>query len=154
VAAAEPTSWGQGNNVNKLPGTDRKDHPRAEAKKLGTAAIHVTTTDDRPVAPNGSPRRCKFADVLGCPGQHPPWRCGAFGSIKPEERVKIIKDNKLCSFCLLHDEAEACRVKVDKSKPACGAPECGGQHAPWLHELLKNTIRKEGQINVVQGEDD
>jgi hypothetical protein len=35
------------------------------------------------------------------PGLHPPWRCGAFERKKPEERAKIIKDNKLCSFCLL-----------------------------------------------------
>jgi hypothetical protein len=59
----------------------------------------------------------------------------------------------MCSFCLLHDEAEACRAKVSRSKPACGAPECGGQHALWLHELLKDIAGQEGQVNMVQGGD-
>ncbi len=125
VAAAEPASWGQGSSLNRLPRTDRKDHPgRAEAKKLATAAIHVATTSDKPVASSGDHRRCKFADVLGCPGQHAPWQCGAFGSIRPEERARIIEDNKLCSFCLLNDKSKECRDKVNKSKPACDAPEC------------------------------
>jgi hypothetical protein len=34
----------------------------------------------------------------------------------------------------------------------CNAPECGGQHAIWLHELLKDTPGKEGQVHMVQGE--
>jgi hypothetical protein len=73
-------------------------------------------------------------------------------SIKSKEWAKIIEDNKLCSFCLFHDRAEACRTKVNKSKPACNVPESGGQHAVWLHELLKDTSGKEGQVHMVQGE--
>jgi hypothetical protein len=113
----------------------------------------VATTDSKPPVPGGDPKRCKFANVLGCSGLHPSWRCGAFGSIRPEERARIIKDNRMCSFCLLHGEAEACRAKANKSKPACDAPECGGQHALWLHELLKGTAGQEGQVNMVQGGD-
>jgi hypothetical protein len=154
VAAAEPAGWGQGGNVSRPLGTDRRDHPgRAEAKKPATAAIHMATTDSKLPAPGGDPKRCKFADVLGCPGLHPPWRCGAFGSIRPEERARIIKDNSMCSFCLLHGEAEACRAKANKSKPACDAPEFGGQHTLWLHELLKGMAGQEGQVNMVQGGD-
>jgi hypothetical protein len=152
VAAAEPASWGQGGSMNRLPGTDKKDHlGRAEAKKLATAAIHVTTTDKKPATPSGDHRRCKFADVLGCPGQHAPWRCRAFGSIRLEQRARIIEDNKLCSFCLLHDRAEACRIKANKSKPACLLLECGDGQALWLHKLLKDTMGKESKVNVVQG---
>ncbi len=102
VVAAKPAGWGQGGSRAGPPGPDRKGQSeREEAKKLSTAAIHVATTDEKPIMSGGEPRRCKFADVLGCPGQHAPWQCGAFGSIRPEERVKIIEDNKLCSFCLL-----------------------------------------------------
>jgi hypothetical protein len=90
--------------------------------------------------------------VLGCPRQHAPWGCGAFGSIRAEERARIIEDNRLCAFCLLHDRAEACRTKTNKSKPACDVPECKGRHAIWLHELLKDISGKEGQVHVVQGE--
>jgi hypothetical protein len=123
-----------------------------EAKKLLTAVIHVATTEDKPPQPGGEAKRCTFADVLGCPGQHASWRCGAFGSIRAEERARITEDNRLCAFCLLHDRAEACRTKTNKSKPACGVPECEGRHAIWLHELLMDISGKKGQVHVVQGE--
>jgi hypothetical protein len=149
VAAAEPTGWNIGNSGTKSQGADKKGS--AEAKKLSTAAIHVATAEEKPPQVGAEGRRCTFADVLGCPGQHAPWRCGAFGSIRAEERAKIIEDNRLCAFCLLHDRAEACRTKGNKSKPACGVPECEGRHAIWLHELLKDIYGKEGQVHVLQG---
>jgi hypothetical protein len=31
-------------------------------------------------------------------------------------------------------------------------PECEGRHAIWLHELLKDIYRKEGQVHLLQGE--
>jgi hypothetical protein len=34
-----------------------------------------------------------------------------------------------------------------------GAPKYGGQHALWLHELLKGKAGQEGQVNIVQGGD-
>jgi hypothetical protein len=70
---------------------------------------------------------------------------------KARERARITRDNRMCSFCLLHDEAEVSRTKVNKSKPACGTPECRGQHALWLHELLKDMVGQEGKVNMVQG---
>ncbi len=128
-AAAEPTGWSQGSISVRPLGTEKKDSQvRAEAKKLATAAIHVATTEERLTLFGGPPRKCKFAEILDCTGLHPPWQCGAFESKKPEERAKIIKDNKLCSFCLLHDGTEMCYAKVNKTKPACEVPECGGQH--------------------------
>jgi hypothetical protein len=66
-----------------------------EAKKLATAAIHVTTAAERPAPSRQPPKKCKFAEALKCAGLNPPWRCGAFGDKKPEERAKIIKDSKL-----------------------------------------------------------
>jgi hypothetical protein len=74
VAAAEPTGWGQGGSGSRPLGTDKNDQSGwAEAKKLATAVINVTTTENKPAEPDSNPRRCKFADVLGCPGQHAPW---------------------------------------------------------------------------------
>jgi hypothetical protein len=89
--------------------------------------------------------------VLGCSGQHAQWLCGAFGSIKAEEQAKIIEDNKLCSFGLLHDRAEACRTKVNKFKPAYNVPECGGQHAIWLHKLFKDTSVRRAKFTWSRG---
>jgi hypothetical protein len=71
---------------------------------------------------------------------NPPWRCWRFGSKRAEKRAKIIEDNRLCAFCLLHDRAMACRAKENKDRPACGIPECEGRHAMQLHELLKGTV--------------
>jgi hypothetical protein len=151
VAAAEPAWWSLGGSGTRPQGPDKKG--QAEVKKLSTAAIHVATTEDKPPPqPSGKAKRCTFADVLGCPGQHALWRCGAFGSIRAEERARIIEDNRLCAFCLLHDRAEAFRTKTNKSKPACCVPECKGRHAIWLHDLLKDISGKEGQVHVVHGE--
>jgi hypothetical protein len=97
-----------------------------------------------------------FAEVAGCTGSHPPWLCKAFGDKAPEERIKIITDNKLCPFCLLHNADEICFSKINKSKPVCEEPSCKGQHIKWLHEMLKEipckSKEKEGKVNVVQRE--
>jgi hypothetical protein len=135
VAAAEPAEWSTGSH-----GTDRRARhgPVEAAKKLSHAAIHVTAVEEKPPQAGGSGNRCMFADVLGCPRQHAPWKCGAFGNIRAEERARIIEDNRLCPFCLLHDRAVVCRMRENRTKPACGVPECEGRHAVWLHELLQD----------------
>jgi hypothetical protein len=55
----------------------------------------------------------------------------------PEERSKIIMDNKLCPFCLLHSSLEVCYSKTYRMKPICTEPQCKEQHMKWLHEVLK-----------------
>ncbi len=75
------------------------------------ATIHVAAAERKPPQAGGSGRRCIFADVLRCSGQHPPWKYEPFGNIRAEERAKIIEDNRLWAFCLLHDRAVACRAK-------------------------------------------
>jgi hypothetical protein len=74
--------------------------------------------------------------------------------MRPGERAKVIKDNWLCPFCLLHDETKVCQAKANKSKLACDVPECGRQHVLCLHELLKDMVGREGKVNVVKGGDD
>jgi hypothetical protein len=151
VAAAEPAGWNVGSSGTGTHGADRRG-PAEATKKLSHAAIHVAAMEEKPPQPGGGSKRCTFVDVLGCPGQHAPWRCGAFGSIRAEERARIIEENRLWAFCLLHDRAVACRTRENRSKPACGVPECEGRHAIWLHELLKDIYGKEGQVHLLQGE--
>jgi hypothetical protein len=151
VAAAEPAGWNVGSSGTGTHGADRRG-PAEAAKKLSHAAIHVAALKEKPPQAGGGGKRCTFADVLGCPGQHAPWRCGAFESIRAEERARIIEDNRLCTFCLLHDRAVACRTRENRSKPACGVPECEGRHAIWLHELLKDIYGNKGQVHLLQGE--
>jgi hypothetical protein len=92
-----------------------------------------------------------FKDVMGCPGTHPPWHCKVFGKLPAKEREKIIKDNRLCPFCLLHDKDKPCGAK---QKPvACTASNCKGRHIQKLHDFLKDVFREESQVQVVHGDD-
>jgi hypothetical protein len=87
----------------------------------------------------------------------PPWLCRAFGYKAPEQRRRIIRDKKLCLFCLLNDADEVCFSKINKTRPICEVPGCKGKHIKWLHEMLKEVPREdeknEGRVNVVQGEE-
>ncbi len=97
-----------------------------------------------------------FADVAGCAGSHPPWLCRAFGDKVPEERGKIIRDNRLCLFCLLPDVDEVCYSKVNKTKLICEEAGCKEQHIKWLHEMLKeipsDSGKAEGRVKWSRGE--
>jgi hypothetical protein len=102
-------------------------------------------------APKGWDRvllKCKFAELTGCNGSYPPWRCKAFGDRAPEERSKIIKDNKLCLFCLLHSSEEISHSKTYKTKLVCPEPECKEQHIKWLHDVLKELPCLKGEKNA------
>ncbi len=150
MVAAEPTGWSVGSSGAGTHGTDRRG-PAEATKKLPHATINVAAAEGKPPQAEAGGRRCIFVDVLmRCSGLHPPWKCGAFGNIQAEEKAKIIEENRLCAFCLLHDRAVACRAKEKKTKPACGVAECEGRHAIWLHELLKD-IYGEKRVHLVQG---
>ncbi len=63
----------------------------------------------------------------------------------------MIKDNRLCPFCLLHDEDKPCGAKW---KPvACTASNCKGRHIQKLHDFLKDVFQEENQVHVVHGDD-
>ncbi len=66
--------------------------------------------------------------------------CKAFKDIVSEERERVIRDNKMCSFCPLHKMGEICYTKVNKAKPICYMPKCKGRHILWIHDILKGTL--------------
>jgi hypothetical protein len=125
----------------------------AEAKKLAKASVHVTGIDGKRHRQGDSGRRCIFADVMGCQGTHHPWHCRVFGKMQAKEREKIIEDNQLCPFCLLHDKAKTCGAKQRPVNPACHVPNCKGRHIQKLHELLKDMFKEENQVHLVHGDD-
>jgi hypothetical protein len=90
---------------------------------------------------------------MGCTGTHPPWFCRAFGKLLAKEREKLIVDNRLCPFCLLHDKDKPCGAKQKPASKACTASGCKGRHAQKLHEFLKDIFREEGQVHVLQEDD-
>jgi hypothetical protein len=66
---------------------------------------------------------------------------------------KLITDNRLCPFCLLHDKDKQCGAKQKPASVACTASGCKGRHAQKLHDLLKDIFREEGQVHVLQEDD-
>jgi hypothetical protein len=129
---------------------------RKEATKLGkpgAAAVHVTEAEGRRPRQSDKGRVCIFKGVMGCPGTHPPWFCRSFGKLPAKEREKLIVDNKLSRFCLLHDKDKPCGAKQKPASVACTAPGCRGRHAQRLHDLLKDILREEGQVHVLQEDD-
>jgi hypothetical protein len=76
-----------------------------------------------------------------------------FGKLPAKEREKLIVDNKLCPFCLLHDKDQTCGAKQKPASVACTTPGCKGRHAQKLHELLKDILREEGRVHVLQEDD-
>ncbi len=97
---------------------------------------------------------CVFKGVMGCTGTHPPWLCKAFGKLPEKEREKLIVDNKLCLFCLLHDKDKLCGAKQRTVSVACMASGCKGRHAQKLHDFLKDVFREEGRVHVLQEDDE
>jgi hypothetical protein len=82
---------------------------------------------------------------------HPPWLCKVFGKLPAGEREKLIKDNRLCPFCLLHNKDKPCGAK--QRPVACTASSCKGRHIQKLHDFLKDVFREENQVHVVHGDD-
>ncbi len=125
----------------------------SKPNKAGAAAIHVTEAVGQRAEHGEGKRACIFKEVMGCAGTHPPWFCRAFGRLPAKEREKLIVDNKLCPFCLLHDKEKPCGAKQKPISVACVVPGCKGRHAQKLHEALKDILREEGRVHVLQEDD-
>ncbi len=134
VEAAEPPSWGSGGGKS-APQEGEKKGGAAEAKKPTRAAVHVTGLDGKRQRQGDSGRTCMFKDVMGCQGTHPPWHCKVFGKLPAKERERIIEDNRLCPFCLLHDKA-----KLDLTSSRM----CSGRRTrfTWCTETMGGRSRK------------
>jgi hypothetical protein len=77
--------------------------------------------------------------------------CKVFGKLPAKERERIIKANRLCPFCLLHDKDRPCGAK--QRPVACPVSNCKGSHIQKLHDFLKDMFREENQVHVVHGDD-
>jgi hypothetical protein len=152
IAMAEPPAWGAGGGGRAAP----QDNGRKEAAKLakaGAAAVHVTGVDGKRHRQGDSSRTCIFKEVMGCTAAHPPWLCKVFGNLPVGEREKLITDNRLCPFCLLHDKDKPCGAKQRPVSVACTTPGCKGRHIQNLHDFLKDVFREENRVHVVHGDD-
>jgi hypothetical protein len=89
----------------------------------------------------------------GVHGRPPPWLCKVFGKLPAGEREKLITDNWLCPFCLLHDKDKPCGAKQRPVSVACTTPGCRGRHIQKLHDFLKDVFREENRVHVIHGDD-
>ncbi len=153
VAAAEPPAWGTGSGA-RVSFQDGGRKETTKPGKPGAAAVHVTEVEGRRPRQGDKGRMCIFKGVMGCTGTHPPWFCRSFGKLPAKEREKLIVDNKLCPFCFLHDKDKPCGAKQKPASVACTASGCRGRHAQKLHNLLKDILREEGQVHVLQEDDE
>jgi hypothetical protein len=110
----------------------------------------VAETEGRRPRQGDRGRVCIFKGAMGCTGTHPPWLCRAVGKLSAKEREKLIVDNKLCPFCLLHDKDKPCGAKQRPVSVACTASGCRGRHAQKLHDFLRDVFREEGRGHVLQ----
>jgi hypothetical protein len=151
VAAAEPPVWGTAGGGKAASQDGGRRAGGVEATKLAKAVVHVMGVDGKRQRQGDSGRACVFKEVMGCPATHPPWHCKVFGKLPAKEREKLIKDNQLCPFCLLHDKDKPCRAK---QKPvACTTSNCKGRHIQKLHKFLKDVFREESHVHVVHGDE-
>jgi hypothetical protein len=89
--------------------------------KSRKSSTFVTSSKDNPA-------RKKFPCVL-CGELHRLFYCQSFKSMKPVERLKIVKDHKLCENCLLGNHTvENCR-----KSSVCSVPGCGAKHTKFIH---------------------
>jgi hypothetical protein len=153
VAAAEPPAWGAGSGGGRAPAQDVGRREASKLAKAGAAAVHIMEAMGRRAEHGEGRRACIFKEVMGCAGTHPPWFCRAFGKLPAKEREKLIVDNKLCPFCLLHDKDKPCGAKQKPASVACTIHGCKGRHAQKLHEVLKDIFREEGRVHVLQEDD-
>jgi hypothetical protein len=75
-----------------------------------------------------------------------------FGRLPAGEREKLITDNQLCPFCLLHDKDKPCGAKQRPVSVACTTTSCKGRHIQKLHDFLKDVFQEDNLVHVVHGD--
>jgi hypothetical protein len=134
---AHPCSWGPVRSHGREQG--KCSNAAQEVKKLSReeAQEAAEAVMEEVIDPKSMPRKCRFADILNCPGAHPPWSCEVSTKLVPEERNRIILDNEICSFCLLHREDDVSYRRGTDRKAACVMPDCKGGQIKWLPIAMK-----------------
>jgi hypothetical protein len=89
------------------------------------------------IDPKSMPRKCRFINILNCLSAHTPWSCEVVTKLVLEERSRIILDNKICSFCLLHREDNVSYWRGTDRKAACVEPDCKGGQIKWFPIAMK-----------------
>ncbi len=107
LAAAEPSTTDYSLEFKKTADRPRKGETEKQFKKGPVAEVNVATLDveeketkTTPRAGERGPQKCKFSEITGCTGSHPPWLCKAFGDKTLKKEAKPLKTTSCaCSAC-------------------------------------------------------
>ena len=130
-----------------------------QRRRANVNAIHGGTDEENSPAKAG--HKCQQ-----CSGPHGIWRCQVFKSLATKDRLKTVKQHKLCRICLGEGHfARSCR-----SGFTCRIAGCGKQHHYLIHgdqngkdddpnknnqekEIQKNSLKKEAATQSSTGEE-
>ncbi|KAJ8018245.1 hypothetical protein HOLleu_43866 [Holothuria leucospilota] len=109
-----------------------KLHETREHRKTGSAK--VTKPWSKGNFSIAADRKGKQLCVL-CSGDHLLFGCDVFKAKRPEERLKIARDFKLCFNCLQPGHnSSSCRLNR-----TCTVSGCGRKHTKFLHQIKANS---------------
>ena len=97
----------------------------SEPRPRSTVSFSSRTSDERKTPP-----------CVACKGPyHRLFSCEEFRRMRPQERLQLVKNNRLCENCLLNNHTTAqCR-----KTSVCAVPGCGLKHTKFIH------VRQESQ---------
>ena len=122
-------------NLSSKSGYD-PNNSRSSSDPKAKKSVTSLSTDIGPTSQK------KLSCIL-CQRDHRLFWCPQFKSMKPVERRKFVRDNKLCENCLLANHTTAnCR------KPSvCSVPGCGRKHTKFIHvETNRSEDSNDGHV--------
>jgi len=79
-----------------------------------------------------------------CKEEHHLFHCPKFKSMKPVERLKLVKDNRLCENCLRSNHV----VSNCRKASVCSVPGCGQKHTKFIHVNDREGGEKTGTVSA------
>jgi hypothetical protein len=84
--------------------------------------------------------RCYLQECQADP-HHALGECPKFNAMPVLRRWGIVKDRKICEYCLGHTLSYPCwRAASRQGQPACELDRCGGHHHTVLHVSTEGTM--------------
>ena len=133
------------------PPVPKKTDSFAGSATFPDSSVQVGGREPHPSGPSGSSSsglNARFRCFL-CNGGHKLEKCERFSAKSSEEKLKFVRDRKLCENCLSYTHfASGC-----KSARVCSVDHCSisRKHLGSLHDALLASFRKRQEENREQG---
>ena len=131
------------------PGQDRsvkKHHVKGNDGSKKTSSFMTSAGQDRR----------KQKPCILCNDTHRLFYCQVFKSMKPTERLALVRQHKLCVNCLLDNHS----VETCRKQSVCSVPGCNARHTKFIHindedvrssprEVVNNQTKVNGKVDVI-----